>query len=80
MTEKTTSHIDTRVKVCYDCSSTKVVFIVDKKYYCPTCALNNQRGYNHGSNKRKEIEQRGGLKLLIVLCGVIWQVQLTIIL
>jgi len=56
MTEKTTSHIDTRVKVCYDCSSTKVVFIVDKKYYCPTCALNNQRGYNHGSNKRKERE------------------------
>ena len=57
MTEKTTSHIDTRVKVCYDCSSTKVVFIVDKKYYCPTCAWNNQhRGYNHGSNKRKERE------------------------
>ena len=57
MTEKTTSHIDTSVKVCYDCSSTKVVFIVDKKYYCPTCALNNQRGYNNGKcNKRKERE------------------------
>ena len=57
MKEKTTSHIDTCTKVCYDCSSTKVVFIVDKKYYCPICALNNQQGYNNGNcNKRKERE------------------------
>ena len=55
MIKKTTSHIDTSIKVCYDCSSTKVVFIVDKKYNCTICALNNQQGYNNGNrNKRKE--------------------------
>ena len=55
MTEKTTSQIDTRTKVCYSCNAIKVAIIVDKKYYCPTCALANQQGYRkYESNKRSK--------------------------
>ena len=52
MTEKTTSHIDTRTKVCYHCGSKKVIIIINKKYYCPTCGLyKTGGGYARKSDK-----------------------------
>jgi len=51
--QKYTSHVDTCTKVCYDCDSKKVVIIINKKYYCPTCGLHKTGGgYARKSNKR----------------------------
>ena len=38
MTEKPSRHIDTPIKLCYDCDS-KAIIIINKKYYCADCGL-----------------------------------------
>ncbi len=54
MTEKTTSHIDTRTKVCYTCSR-KAIIVIDKTYYCANCGLQKStKGLNVLRKKRKD--------------------------
>ena len=54
MTEKTTSHIDTRTKVCYTCSR-KAIIVIDKTYYCANCGLQKlTKGLNVLRKKRKD--------------------------
>jgi hypothetical protein len=78
MTEKTTSHIDTRTKVCYTCSR-KAIIVIDKTYYCADCSLwcemagTNQEyvkklfdnlQYNYNSGKITKNQLRFGIRKL----------------